>query len=144
MSFLSGISLELGIGIAVGMLAGTTGTHGSARGRMTLLAAVIGLVVGVGLAGAANLSGPIGALFCLAGAAFACVVVSDLVASARKRKGVGTGAIGFLIALAALVLVGVSVLLPLAALPVTAALAWLAVARSRRARRKHAGLRVLR
>ena len=31
---------ELGIGIAIGMLAGTTGTHGSARGRMTLLAAV--------------------------------------------------------------------------------------------------------
>ena len=46
--------------------------------------------------------------------------------------------------LAALVLVGVSVLLPPAALPVAAALAWLAVARSRRARRKHAGLRVLR
>ena len=39
-------STELGIGIAIGMLAGTTGTHGSARGRMTLLAAVIGLVVG--------------------------------------------------------------------------------------------------
>ena len=37
---------ELGIGIAIGMLAGTTGTHGSARGRMTLLAAVIGLVAG--------------------------------------------------------------------------------------------------
>jgi hypothetical protein len=37
---------QLGIGIAIGMLAGTTGTHGSARGRMTLLAAVIGLVVG--------------------------------------------------------------------------------------------------
>ena len=37
---------DLGIGIAIGMLAGTTGTHGSARGRMTILAAVIGLVAG--------------------------------------------------------------------------------------------------
>ena len=35
---------EIGIGIAIGMVAGTTGTHGSARGRMTILAAVIGLV----------------------------------------------------------------------------------------------------
>ena len=34
------------------MLAGTTGTHGSARGRMTLLAAVIGLVAGFLLDGA--------------------------------------------------------------------------------------------
>ena len=74
MSFLSGISLELGIGIAIGMLAGTTGTHGSARGRMTLLAAVIGLVVGFLLAGTANLDGPVGALFCLIGAAFGCIV----------------------------------------------------------------------
>jgi hypothetical protein len=41
-SFLEGTGLELGIGIAVGMLAGTTGTRGSARGRMSLLAAAIG------------------------------------------------------------------------------------------------------
>ena len=45
---------ELGIGIAIGMLAGTTGTHGSARGRMTLLAAVIGLIVGFLIDGAAR------------------------------------------------------------------------------------------
>ena len=55
MSFLEGTGLELGIGIAIGMLAGTTGTRGSARGRMTLLAAVIGLVVGFLLAGPADL-----------------------------------------------------------------------------------------
>ena len=55
------ILTELGLGIAIGMLAGTTGTHGSARGRMTLLAAVIGLVVGF------LLEGPLGALLGLAG-----------------------------------------------------------------------------
>jgi hypothetical protein len=143
-SFLSGISLELGIGIAIGMLAGTTGTHGSARGRMTLLAAVIGLVVGFLLAGAANLDGPVGALFCLIGAAFACIVLSDVAGGAERRSGASSAALGFLISLIALVVVAVSVLLPPAALLVAASLAWLAVARRRRARRKHAGLRVLR
>ena len=42
MGSFSGICLELGIGIAIGMLAGTTGTHGSARGRMTILAGELG------------------------------------------------------------------------------------------------------
>ena len=37
---------DLGIGFAIGMLAGTTGTQGGARGRMVLLAAVVGLVAG--------------------------------------------------------------------------------------------------
>jgi hypothetical protein len=143
-SFLSGISLELGIGIAIGMLAGTTGTHGSARGRMTLLASVIGLVVGFLLAGVANLDRPVGALFCLIGAAFACLVLSDVVGGAERRRGAGGAALGFLISLIALLVVAVSVLLPPAALLVVASLVWLAIARRRRARRKHAGLRVLR
>ena len=33
---------DLGIGIAIGMLAGTTGTRAAARGRMVLLAAIVG------------------------------------------------------------------------------------------------------
>ncbi len=144
MSVISGISLELGIGIAIGMLAGTTGTHGSARGRMTLLAGLIGLVIGFLLAGTANLSGPVGALLCLGGAVFGCIVVSDVVGSAGKRKGGGGGALGFLVSLIALVIVAVAVLLPLASLLALAALVWLAISRRRRARRKHAGLRVLR
>jgi hypothetical protein len=143
-SFLSGISLELGIGIAIGMLAGTTGTHGSARGRMTLLAAVIGLVVGFLLSATANLDRPLGAVLCLIGAAFGCIVISDVVAGAGRREGSGSGPLGFLVSLVALLVVAISVLLPPAALLVVAALLWLAVARRRRARRKHAGLRVLR
>lgn len=144
MSFLSGIGLELGIGLAIGMLAGTTGTRGSARGRMTLLAAVIGLAIGALLAGAANLDTPVGAVFCLVGATFACIVVSDVVSGAGRREGRRSGALGFLVSLAALVVVAIAVLLPVAALGVLAALAWLAAARRRRAQRKHAGLRVLR
>jgi hypothetical protein len=141
---LSGICLVLGVGIAIGMLAGTTGTHGSARGRMTILAAVIGLVVGALLAGTADVSTVVGALFCLLGAAFACVVVSDVVAGAGRREGSGGGALGFLGSLAALVVVAIAILISPASLLVLAALAWLGISRRRRAQRKHAGLRVLR
>jgi hypothetical protein len=136
----SGICLELGLGIAIGMLAGTTGTHGSARGRMTLLAGVIGLVVGFLLSGSA----PVGAIVCLAGAVFACLIVSDVVAGAGRREGSGSGALGFLVSLAALIVVAIALLIKPAVLLVVAALAWLGISRRRRAQRKHAGLRVLR
>lgn len=129
---------QLGIGIAIGMLAGTTGTHGSARGRMTLLAAVIGLVVGF------LLDGPLGALFGLLGAAVACLVISDLVFGAGRREGSGGGALGFIVGLAALFVIVVSLLVPILVILVIIALAWLGISRHRRAQRKHAGLRVLR
>jgi len=129
---------QLGIGIAIGMLAGTTGTHGSARGRMTLLAAVIGLVVGF------LLDGPLGAVACLAGAVCACLVASDVVYGAGRRQGSSAGALGFLLALAALIVVALALLLPLAVILVVIAIAWLGISRHRRAQRKHAGLRVLR
>lgn len=144
MGSLSGICLELGIGIAIGMLAGTTGLHGSARGRMTILAGAIGLVVGFLLAGSADLSAPVGAIFCLLGAVFACIVVSDIVSGAGRREGSGTAALGFLVSLAALIVVAIAILLSPAVVLVLAALAWLGVSRRRRAQRKHAGLRVLR
>ena len=143
MSFLEGTGFELGIGVAIGMLAGTTGTHGSARGRMTLLAAVIGLVVGFLLAGTADLSSLLGAVFCAVGAGLGCVVVSDVVNGAGRREG-GGGALAFLVSLAALVVVALALLLPVLTLLVIVALVWLGAARHRRAQRKHAGLRVLR
>lgn len=144
MGSLSDICLVLGIGVAIGMLAGATGTHGSARGRMTLLAATIGLVVGVLLAGAADLDIPAGAIFCLIGAVVACLVVSDVVAGAGRREGGGSGALGFLVSLAALLVVAIAILLSPLILVVLAALIWIGVSRHRRAQRKHAGLRVLR
>jgi hypothetical protein len=144
MSLLEGIGLELGIGIAIGMVAGTTGTRGSARGRMTLLAAVIGLVVGYLLSGHADLDGLIGGLLCLAGGAFGCLVVSDVVSGAGKRQGGGSGAIGFLISIAAIAVAFAAWFLPVLTLLVIIGLAWLGIARHRRAQRKHEGLRVLR
>jgi hypothetical protein len=140
----SGICLELGIGIAIGMLAGTTGTHGSARGRMTILAGVIALVIGFLLAGGADVSAPAGAFVCLVGAVLACLVVSDVVSSAGRREGSGAGALGFLVSLIALVVVAIAILISPASLLVLAVLIWLGVTRRRRAQRKHAGLRVLR
>jgi len=119
------------------MLAGTTGVHGSARGRMTLLAAVIGLVAGF------LIEGPLGALLAAAGAVVACLVVSDLVSGAGRREG-SSGALGFLIGLAALIVIGVALLLPILVVLVLIGLVWLGIARHRRAQKKHAGLRVLR
>jgi hypothetical protein len=129
---------QLGIGIAIGMLAGTTGTHGSARGRMTLLAAVIALVAGF------LLDGALGAVLALAGAVLACLVISDLIAGASRREGSGGGALAFIVALAALAVLAVALLLSLLVVLVVVVLAWLGISRHRRAQRKHAGLRVLR
>src|SRR6478735_8666147 len=94
---LSGICLELGIGIAIGMLAGTTGTHGSARGRMTILAGVIALLIGFLLSGSADVNSLAGALVCLLGAVVACLIVSDVVSGAGRREGSGGGALAFLV-----------------------------------------------
>jgi hypothetical protein len=129
---------DLGIGIAIGMLAGTTGTHGSARGRMTLLAGVIGLVVGF------LLDGPLGALAALAGAALACLVISDVVHGASRREGSGAGALAFFVALAAVLVVLIAIFAWPAVIVFAVALIWLGISRHRRAQRKHAGLRVLR
>ncbi|HSS32302.1 MAG TPA: hypothetical protein VLL27_03375 [Solirubrobacterales bacterium] len=129
---------ELGIGIAIGMLAGTTGTHGGARGRMTLLAAIIGLVVGF------LLNDLVGAVLGFVGAAAACLVISDLVHGASRREGSGAGALGFLVSLAALIVVAVSLVFAPLVIVVIIAIAWLGISRHRRAQRKHAGLRVLR
>ena len=111
---------------------------------MTILAAAIAIVIGFLLAGTANVSSLVGALFCLAGAVFACLVVSDVVSSAGRREGSGAGALGFLVSLVALIVVAIAILISPATLLIVAALAWLGISRRRRAQRKHAGLRVLR
>src|ERR1044072_2724795 len=134
----------LGIGVAIGMLAGTTGTHGSARGRMTLLAGIIALIAGALLAGTADLELLISAIFCLIGAVAACVVVSDVVAAAGRREGSGSGALAFLVSVAALIVLALAILFSPLVLLALAALIWLGISRHRRAPRKHAGLRVLR
>jgi chromate transport protein ChrA len=129
---------DLGIGFAIGMLAGTTGTQGGARGRMVLLAANVGLVVGF------LIDGVLGAVVAAVGGATACLVISDLVFGASRREGSGAGALGFIVALAALVVLAIALVFSWLIILVALALIWIGVSRHRRAQRKHAGLRVLR
>jgi hypothetical protein len=129
---------DLGIGIAIGMLAGTAGTHGSARGRMTILAAVIGLVAGF------LIDGALGALVAAVGAALGCIVISDVVYGASRREGSGSGALAFIVALAAVIVIVIALFVAPVVIVFALALIWLGVSRHRRAQRKHAGLRVLR
>jgi chromate transport protein ChrA len=129
---------EAGIGIAIGMLAGTAGTHGSARGRMTILAAVIGLIAGLLMDGAT------GALAGAVGAALGCIVISDVVYGASRREGSGAGALGFIVALAAAIVAVIALFVEYLVIAIVLALIWLGITRHRRAQRKHAGLRVLR
>jgi hypothetical protein len=129
---------DLGIGFAIGMLAGTTGTQGGARGRMVLLAAIVGLVAGF------LIDGVLGAVAAAVGGAVACLVISDLVFGASRREGSGGGALAFIVALAALVVLAIALLFSWLEIVVALVLVWLGISRHRRAQRKHAGLRVLR
>ncbi len=144
MGSFSGICLELGIGIAIGMLAGTTGTHGSARGRMTILAGVIALVVGFLLAGTADVSTRCRRLLLPARRRLRLPRRQRRGQLGRPPRGQRRGALGFLVSLAALIVVAIAILISPAILLVVAALVWLGISRRRRAQRKHAGLRVLR
>jgi hypothetical protein len=129
---------DLGIGFAIGMLAGTTGTSGGARGRMVLQAAIVGLVAGI------LIDGLLGGVVAAVGGAAACLVISDLVFGASRREGSGAGALGFIVALAALVVLAIALVFSWLEILVAIALVWLGISRRRRAQRKHAGLRVLR
>jgi hypothetical protein len=136
------ICLAAGIGISIGMVSGTTGLEGAARGRMTLLTAVIGLAFGYLLASVSDGSTFVSILACALFAGFSCAVVSGVIAGARRRGG--TAAIAFITILVALVIAVASIAIPPIAILPAAALVWLAISRNRRADRKHAGLRVLR
>jgi uncharacterized membrane protein YeaQ/YmgE (transglycosylase-associated protein family) len=134
----------LGIGIGIGIIAGATGLEGSARGGMTLLAAIIGLVAGIITASAGDAGVLTDAIAGLIGAAVGCIVLSDVVAGARRRRGSGVGALGFIVTLAGIVVAAVSIAIPALALVSFLALIWIGIARRRRAQRKYEGLRVLR
>jgi hypothetical protein len=139
-----GICQALGIGIAIGALCGAPGLGGNARTGLIALAAILGAVAGGISASSDDVSAIGGAAAGAAGAFLACVVVSDVVAAAGRRGEGGAGGIGLMVALAAVVVAGLSILLGPLALIVLAGLLWLAIARRRRSQRKYEGLRVLR
>ena len=141
---MTAILQAVGLGLAIGMIVGTTGLEGSARGGITLVAGFVGLAAGAIAASADDDSVLVGAVFGFLGAALACVIVSDVIAGARRRRGAGTGALGFIVAMVALAIAGATILFPPFALIPLIGLIWLGLARRRRAQRKYEGLRVLR
>lgn len=136
------ICLAAGLGISIGMVTGTTGLEGSARGRMTVLAAVIALAAGYIAASIADGTAILSMLFCALFAGVACAVISGVIAGATRRGG--TAALALLTVFTALVIALISIIYPPVAIVLAVALIWLAISRRRRAARKHAGLRVLR
>jgi len=136
------ISFGLGLGIAMGLAAGATGVEGSARGRMAVLTAGVGLPVGYLATSALGGETALGALVTFLAAAFGCAVFADVRAGAN-RKG-ATSALGVFFVFGALVIAGLSVLFHYLGLVVFLVVVWLAIVRSRRRPDRHAGLRVLR
>jgi hypothetical protein len=132
-----------GLALAAGVFAGASGQRGPI-GLLLLAAAVVGgaALFGISLEEedhAAYPGWPLGALL----AAFAFVVVRPIAEGAAERAD-GAGFTGALIALGALVLAGLSLLIPPIAILAALALAWLWVQRRGREQRKYEGLRTLR
>jgi hypothetical protein len=131
-----------GLALAAGVFGGASGRRG-ALGTALIAAAVIGGAILFALSLDAEDSAPWagvvpGALL----AYFGFALTRDVSEGARSRQG--GGASDALLALAGLVLAGLSLVLAPVGLVALATLAWLALARRRTAARKYEGLRTLR
>ena len=140
--FLAGCQ-GLGLALAAGASGGASGQRGPVGATLLVVAMVGGgLLFGWSLDQEDHPAWPgfvVGAVC----AAAAFMVVRDFAAGALARAADG-GYTGALIALAALVLAGLSLLLPPVALLALAGLVWLWAGRQRREASKYEGLRTLR
>lgn len=144
MDYFLALCQALGIALAVGALLGAFGPRGSQVGAIALVAAALGAAFaafsmsedGESIAGGIA----VGAI----GGWLAATVVSAVVSGALRRAESGAAGLASLVVLAALALIGLSILLPPVSLVVLAGLGWLALSRRRRAERKYEGLRILR
>jgi hypothetical protein len=139
--FLAGCQ-GLGLALAAGAFSGASGRDG-AIGAVLLVAAMIGggALFGWSLDQEDHPAWP-GFIAGAACAAFAFVVTRGVAAGAQARGGDAFS--GAMIALAALVLAGLSLVVGPVSLVALLALGWLWVSRSRREGRKYEGLRTLR
>jgi hypothetical protein len=139
--FLAGCQ-GLGLALAAGAFSGASGRHG-AVGALLLVAAMVGggALFGWSLDQEDHAAWP-GFIAGAACAAFAFVVVRGIAAGALARGGDAYS--GAMIALAALVLAGLSLVVAPISLVALVALGWLWGSRSRRESRKYEGLRTLR
>jgi hypothetical protein len=144
MDYFLAICQALGIALSVGALAGASGPRGGTAAVLEFAAAAAG-------AAAAGLSMSIDDQSIIGGIAVGAVggwlagtVIAAVVSGAARRSDGGVGAVGFIVALAAAALLGLSILFPPLSLAALLALGWLAISRRRRAQRKYEGLRILR
>jgi hypothetical protein len=144
MDFFLATCQALGIALAVGALAGALGPQGGISAVLEWVAAALGAAAGALSMSADDRSIIAGLVVGAVGGWLAARVISSIVFGAARRAESGFGGVGFVVAVAALVLAGLSILLPPVSLAALLGLGWLAIARRRRADRKHEGLRSLR
>jgi hypothetical protein len=146
-----GVGLALAAGTVTGAIAGAVASRDGAGPPPWLLAAVAGvgivagaILFGMSLSAEDHPAWPgwlVGALAAL----LSFSVISGVVRGAATRmRGASATTQVVYVTIAALILAGLSVLLPPVGLVALAGIGWLAVARRRRATLKHEGLRVLR
>jgi phosphotransferase system glucose/maltose/N-acetylglucosamine-specific IIC component len=144
MDYFLAICQALGIGLAVGALLGAFGPGGRQMTLIALVAAALGAASGAYSMSQDDESVVGGIVAGAIGGWLAAKVVSAVVSGALRRTQGGASGLVSLVVLAALVLIGLAILLPPASLVVLVGLAWLALARRSRADRKYEGLRILR
>jgi hypothetical protein len=132
-----------GLALAAGVFCGATGRRGWLGALLLAVAAAGGAALFAISLTAEDHPGWPGAVAGAILAAFAFGVARGVAEGARARQG-AAGLTEVMVALAALVLAGLSVLAPPIALVALAALIWLAISRRREAARKYEGLRTLR
>jgi len=136
------LCLGAGLGVAVGSLAAATGRVPSLLSLLGAIAVLAGLVVAAAVASLGDDSIALAALGGLLGAAIAVAVLGGFVIAA-SRRATGAGGLAVWVGVFALIVAGLTLLLPPLALLAVAALVWLGLARRRREPRKYKGLRSL-
>ena len=131
----------LGLALAAGCLFGSLGRPGVLRWALAVVAVAAGVVLALVAGPPLALGVAIGIVASLLAYSVASSVASG---AARRAADAGSGSVGALLAFVALLIAVVSLLVPPVAIVALVGIAFLAVARRRRARRKYAGLRVLR
>jgi hypothetical protein len=144
MDFFLAICQALGIALAIGALAGALGPQGGISAVLEWVGAALGAAAAALSMSADDQAIIAGLVIGAVGGWLAARVISSIVFGAAKRAETGFGGVGFVVAAAALVLAGLSILLPPISLIALLGLGWLAMARRRRADRKYEGLRILR
>jgi hypothetical protein len=144
MDFFLAICQALGIALAVGALIGAVVPRGDNPAFLEWGAAFVAAVAGALSMSADDQTIIAGIVVGAVGGWLGTRVISALVLGAARRAHGGPGSIALIVVAAALVLAGLSILLPPISLLALLALGWLGIARRRRAERKYEGLRILR